>query len=565
MKKLLSALLLLVMLVAALASCGPKEPGTTTPEPTTPPVTTTTPPETTTDVWESIATDVKAMGEANRTFKFEFSDLVEGAYQARAQEYMQGPDAINGSSATIDTLVYERNTAAKNLLGVNISYVYGAYAWSKAMPQIQAQTNDANNPDAADMFAYMMYDMEGATFNASFRDLASIEGSYFDWEKDGWNYQVMEEMSIDRTKIYVMASDYFVDFHRNYVVLPFNMTMLDSLADVLGEVILPAGTTLRDNELLSDYLFQMVQDKKWTYDVLTALCEAIYVDNDTDNEDDSSDRSGIWLDTYGGTMAAAMLYSTDIVSLYDTTATEGDIAGMIRPTYPATGDELNKIFLAVGKLINAKGSYSFGSNSKNANATFATGQILTPGPACIAEIESEAVQAMTDAVSVLPMPLLAEGGTYKTYVHNVAAMGAFNINSTKYIAMSAYIQYCSENSAAIVDEYLQVIMKFKQTTFNLGTSDMLDIVYSNIGSVREMILDNMLRLRKGSTTLAGIGDTRWHANIKGGNFSMAANASTGAFLDKYDTLKAAKQQAMDELVLEWSKLPTAPVAATPAE
>ena len=194
---------------------------------------------------------------------------------------------------------------------------------------------------------------------------------------------------------------------------------------------------------------------------------------------------------------------------------------------------------------------------------------MTVGLARLGELEHEALQAMTDTFSVVPIPLL-EAGTaddYNTCVHNTAALGGFNINSTKYLAMSAYIQYCTENSEEIKDEYLQVTMKFKTTQFNLGTSDMLDLIYDSIQSVREMILDNVLRNRKNATIFKpeGLGDPRWHGMIKGSNYATAIGAvDGGAFLDKYDTVKEAKQRGMNELMVEWYALPTAP-SATPAE
>ena len=561
MKKLLSAILLLSMLLVVLASCGGSKkttPAETTPAPTTPDPALT--------LWESIGTDVKAMDESLRTFKFQMSSLVEGAYKMKCDELMAGPDKLEDAKSTIDQLVFERNDAAKKALGiVDINYVYTNEAWSKQAAVIKAQTDDAQNAGAADMFVYDMYDMVISCFNSSFRELSTIEGSYFDWEKDCWYYNIMSDMSFDRQKIYVMASDYFSEIYRNYLVLPFNMTMVDSSVAELGGILLPAGETLREGEYLSDYLFQMVQDGKWTWDVLTKICEAMFIDNDGNGSENSGDRNGIWMDTYGGNMASASLYSTKIQCLSDGVGAAGTaLEGKLVPTYPATGDEINKVFVAIGKLMSAKGTYAFTSKNYDASSFFARKLTLTPGLARLGELEAENYINMEDTFSVVPIPLLVEGtvADYNTCIHNTACLGAFNINSTKYLAMSAYIQHCSENSDEIKDEYLQVIMKFKTTDFNLGTSDMLDLIYGNIQSVREMILDNVLRGRKNATifTPEGLGDVRWHGLIKGSSYKMAIDSvNGGAFLDKYATNLEAKQRGMNELMIEWYNLPLAPV------
>ncbi len=571
MKKLLSAVLLLIMLAALLVSCGGSK--ETTPKKTTPPVTTPEPttPDPVESMWQSIKTDLEAADASLRNFKFQLTDFSEGAYQMKCEEYMQGPDTLQHARTEIDQLVFERNDAAKQALGIGtITYVYTTEAWNQQAKVIKAQTDDASNPNAADMFVYTMHDMVTSCFNSSFRDLASIEGSYFDWEADGWHSSIMSDMSFDREKIYVMASDYFNELWRNMMLLPFNMTMVDGAVDELGPILLPAGETLKQGETLSDYLFALVQEGKWTWDVLAQMCDAIYLDQGIIGEEDAADRMGIYLDQYMGGMAASALYSTAIECLTDGVGKEGTaLEGKLVPTYPSTGEAINEVFIAIGSLLNGDGAWSFSSaNGIDSTTWFGQGLGMTPGMLRLGELEHEDLQAMNDTFSVVPVPLLEEGTVddYNTYVHNTAALGAFNINSPKFLAMSAYIQYVSENSDAVKDEYLQIVMKFKTTSFNLGTSDMLDLIYSNIDSVREMILDSILRSRKSGTTLQEVGDVRWHMLLCKDFYTLPCSVANGGggFLDRYESFCSAKQTAMDELMVEWYNLPTAP-SATPAE
>jgi hypothetical protein len=521
-------------------------------------VTTTTPdPEVV--KWESIATDVKAMSEANRTFIFELSDLTEGAYDTKCKEYMAGPDFTYLIKSEIDQMVFDRNKAAADALGIKkIKYVYNKGGWGNQITSAMDQVADAANPDAADLFALTMFDMNWGCFESLFRDLAAIENSYFNFDAEGWNYNIMEEMSWDRTKIFLMASDYFFETYRNMTCLPFNLDMLDASVAELGSILLPAGAELKQGEKLSDYLFQMVQDGKWTWDVVVAMCQAIYLDNDGNNAENFGDRFGMLLDHDSGMMANAILYSTNIQCLKDEV-----VNGKIVPTYPATGDELNKIFLAVGKMMNNKGAENAGGRDPY-TAKFAEGLALFAGPSRIAELDNDVYRDMANQFSVAPMPLITAGDkdSYNTCIHNTAAVGAFNINSSKYLAMSAYLQHVTENSAEIRDEYLQTVLKYKTTDFNLGTSEMLDLIYANISSVREMIIDNVLRSRKNGTVFgpAGVGDVRWHGIIKNAGYKMCRDAATGAFLEKYETLRALKQQAMNECIQDWYNLPSGPAA-----
>ena len=196
MKKLISILLVAVMLVVALASCSSKKPAATTAATTTKP-TTTAPPVTTTKPtinvegevhpkWETLATDVKAMDAARRSLKFELSDVPAGNFDTKNKEYMAGPDSPNGAS-TIDRLVYERNQEASDLLGITIEYDHSnREAWSVARINIARVCNTADLEGAPDMIVNMMYDMVGASLASSFRDLETIEDSYFDFTEEGW-------------------------------------------------------------------------------------------------------------------------------------------------------------------------------------------------------------------------------------------------------------------------------------------------------------------------------------------------------------------------------------------
>lgn len=582
MKKLLSALLLLVMLGALLVSCGGK-PEKTTPQGTTPPPTAPVDPEA--SLWESIATDVKAMEEGLRTFKFQMSDMTDGPYHVKCTEYMQGPDSLENAATDIDRLVFERNDAAKKLLGVTISYTTTADNWAEQASVIKAATRDSSNADAADMFVYTMFDMTMACFDGCFRELSTIEGSYFDWTADGWHASVMSDMSFDREKIYVMASDYFSELWRNMMVLPFNMDMVNAAVAELGPILLPAGQSAPlAGESLSEYLFEMVLDGKWTYDVLIDMCEAIYVDEGTVGKEDINDRIGIYMDTYRGGPAASYLFSTSIQCLSDGVGTGsegvegGDLNGKYVILIPETGEAMNPVFEAVGELVNINGSMA-GNMAGGVNTkAFAQGRAMSPGPMLLGELENEDLAEMTEVFSVVPLPLVTEGtvDNYNTYLHNAATLGGFNIYSTKYLAMSAYIQYVSENSAEIKDEYLQIVMKFKNTTFHLGTSQMLDLIYERVDSVRDMIIDTVVCRRKEKTTMkeAGGRNVTWGALLKNESYQIPTSVANGnaAFLDKYESFYSAKQQSLYELLVEWYALPSVPVppaeeppAETPAE
>lgn len=570
MKRLISILLVVMMLVIALASCMGKTPASTTAATTTTP--TTTPPTTTTkpsvdvdDVvnpkWETLATDVKGMAADLRSLKFELSDVISGTYDAKNEEYMVGPDSLEGASA-IQRLIYERNKEACDTLGITIEYTKNNDNWGFAYPNIVTTCTSTEIPNAPDMYVNMMYDMVGAALGSSFRDLLSIKDSYFDFTEEGWFYDIMSDMSFSRERVYLMASDYFVDIIRNMMVLPFNLSMLDSSVQNQELVDVLAGGQYQNGDYLSDYLFDLVRDGKWTYDKLTAICEKISQEGNGGVSGDSEDDIlGLYLDCSGGTMASGLLYSTNVVGLSDTKDANGAVTKIV---YPATGDELHKVFKKVDTLMKASGTLAaLGAGTEsveingNIDRKFAQGTLFSNGPTLLGDFENDSYQKdMQDIFSVVPLPLLEEGSVddHNTPIHNCAMVGGINIQSQKYLAVSAFVQYSTEHpkTQEIRLEYLEIAMKYEMFEYNPGTDEMLTIIYNNIKSCREMIVDNIV---------AQQGDygwekqVRWHGFLLGNGFENADN-----FLSEYESLRSSKQGDVDELLAKWYQLPKATTA-----
>ena len=161
MKKLISVLLLLAMLVLALASCGGKAKETTAAETTAAPGTTageTTVAATTEDPkWEEIADKITIITERDRTLRIELSKHSDAEKTSKNDKYVVGPDEITpGETPLIEEMVYERNKAACDLLGVKISeYVYWDYGWDKQADPIKTVVQ-GNASDAPDLFVNMI-------------------------------------------------------------------------------------------------------------------------------------------------------------------------------------------------------------------------------------------------------------------------------------------------------------------------------------------------------------------------------------------------------------------------
>ena len=560
MRKTTIALILCILLcLPAFASCGgsgetPATTAATDPAATEPAdagadtadVTTAL---TTADKWEEIVPKITMIAERDRTLRIEYSTGGSEEKWSRNDIYLEGPDeVVDGVTPLIQQMIYERNEAAKKLLGVSIVYLQWDYGFGKQQEPIElaVKGNDANAPD---LFVNMLNDAGKAMLKGVFKDVWSIPSSFFDFDSEGWLKEWMENLSFTGDRAYILGSDYFLDILRVMDVLPFNMTMMDEKAVKLAPAILPEGETLGQDEELTTYFFDLVDGGKWTWDVLGKICAAIWVDTDGDGTDSIHDQLGIIADEYGdgGQCSGSFIYSsgetlTEAYWIEDETS-EYNGKQWIKYADSSEAAGLNTIFEAVKSVFEGPGSFStFATFSGNTpenpgiayhQTKFAASEVLFAGVQLLGALETDVFQQMNDLYSVVPCPKTSVDNDYNTIIYSTGDAGAINVNvkPAKVKALTAYVQYCTENSPAIREQFLQIVMKYKVTTYDQGTDRMLDLIYDSIRYVRDKTVDD----------LVGTSSSRWHGLMRHEHFLGGADYITV----QYDSYLSTKQQRLD--------------------
>ena len=509
--------------------------------------------EATTDKWEEIATKITMITASDRNLKIECSEFETAEKASRNDVYLKGPDAVeDGVTPAIQTMVYERNRAADALLGTTTTFVFWDYDWGKQGPQIDLVVK-GKAADAPDLFVNMLYDLNKELLNATFKDVWSIPNSYFDFTAEGWLSAWMENLSFTGDRAYILGSDYFLDVFRAIPLLPFNMTMMDENAVKLAPVILGEDEKLGAGEALTTYFFDLVEEGNWTWDVLGKLCEATWVDVNNDGQDSIGDVLGIIADEYGGINSGSFVYSCGenltAVSVIEDETSEYNGKQWIK--YADTSAGLNRIFDEVKAVFDGPGSLSTratydGDTPDNPGVAyhhikFAASELLFAGVCLLGGLEDDAFQTMTDLYSVVPCPKTDVSKEYNSIVHNVGDAGAMNVNANprKARVVSAYLQYCTEKSPAIREEFLEIVTKYKTTTYNQGTDRMLEIIYDSILLGRDKTVDDL------------VGGDRWHVLIKNDHFGVGSDYISS----RYESLRSSKQTQLDTYMKKWYTLP----------
>ena len=560
-KRLVSLFLLLCMMLSvfAMASCGKKKTkDTEKPDETT---------AATTDKWELLAPRVKAIDVDDRILKIECSKLVTAEKGSNNQLYLEGDDGDDKVTA-IEQMVRSRNEKAQSLLGVSVEFVYWDFGYGKQWNQIDLVVK-GGAIDAPDLFVNMLYDMNMEVMQGGFKDVYSIPGTFFDFSADGWLEDWMMNLSLTGDRGYILGGDFFLDIFRSMSLLPFNVTMMNANASKLAPAILGEGVSLGEGEKLSYRFFDLVEGGNWTWDVLSKLCEAVWVDSgDNKGQTDIKDTLGIIADRYGGINASSFLYSSGekLTETYKITDTSSQYYGKNWIKYPDDSSSLNAIFDAVKTVFEGNGALSTSYTFRGATPTepgttyhhikFAQGELLFAGACLLGALEDDVFQKdMKDSYSVVPVPKVDASKEYNTIIINQGDVGGINVRTTpnKTRALTAFLQYCTEHSLAIREQFLQTVTKYDTMEYDQGTDRMLDLVYDTIRYDRDKAIDDIV----GVIDDAELRNSRWHSLLKDDEFC----GGSAYISSEFKSVRQSKQDKLDKILTTWYTLPTSKPAS----
>ena len=259
MKKL-TASLLLISLLASLAACGSQDGGT----PTTTPADTssdTTAEETASQfVPDDLPSDLDLGGKT--------VGIMIGDYFNAFLDDLYSPEETGNR---LSDAVYKTSKSVQERLNVVLDYSYQTYAWvemstfqSKIISGILA--GDTGFDLLFDVSNYAAQMQEGDYF-ANLAEVGSIS-----LEKPWYNQTILENMPDDY--IYFLSGQFSLANVKSAFAMYFNADLYSSLG-------------------LTEDLYALVDDGKWTLDKLDELTKNTYSDLNGDTKADASDRYGV--------------------------------------------------------------------------------------------------------------------------------------------------------------------------------------------------------------------------------------------------------------------------------
>ncbi len=265
MKKTVSLIILLALLIQ-LAACG----GEALPDETT--ASETTPEETTIDM--SSVNELPDKKWDGREFRVLGRESAEGRTQFNNFEIYA--ESENGD--LVNDAVFRRNSRIEDKYDVKITQVL------VDLPHNELRTSVLAQEDLYDLAFVELESIGSVAAEGYFYDLNDVD--YIDFSKSYWNQEVNDSLTIGKS-LYFTSSDFSLRDKNRVYIMAHNRDMLKDYK--LGSVV------------------DLVREGKWTADVMKEYTKAIYADVNNDGSMTIEDNWGVGFDSYNA--FSALMYA----------------------------------------------------------------------------------------------------------------------------------------------------------------------------------------------------------------------------------------------------------------
>lgn len=445
MKKTLTILLALLMLVPTLASCSEQTSG----EETTGGENPTAGSEETVSEETEAPDPFEDVDFEGREFRFYTS--VDTTDATNADKFIRGLEETNGE--IVNDAVYARNLFVSELLGITLKFTEASYSYSNAEASIKNLVMAG-----ADEYDVITQDLMALSGLASGNYLRNVYNTtVMDYEQNYWYGEAMRDLQFVEGGMYMLLGDYFTDCLASAHALFVNESVIN------------------DNFGSTEYINEMVFDGTWTMDSMIAVNEAVSRDTNGDGQMTEGDLFGYTVIGVWGP-AIPMLVGTGVQYVE---RTEEGISYCYNNERSVTIlEKLNQLYWGTG-VLTALADHS----TAGLRQVFANGQTAIVGYHRLGDLEN--FRDIEFGVGIIPYPKLDDTQeNYVTSLHDTTEAGA--ILSTLPTDSEEFVHTClevfgRETNKQVIPQWYENALKVKYVD---GQDDakMIDLIHDTITS-----------------------------------------------------------------------------------
>ncbi len=468
----------------------------------------------------------------------------------------------------IDDWVVERNVAAYLTTKVDVEYLYykdvADYDMSHVGDVIYRTIFSGSQKDNPDIYCNFNATMVALSLKGCWANLKSetkgknyLQFNYEGYDEDvddlGYMYDYMENCTLSMQKMYVLASDYFMDLIRAFYIVPVNVKLLESVGNNI------TGDLDGDQQFTLEDFYEEVRRKNWDFDLVAAYSAAIYAPSasNTTGGESIHDKLG-WAISNNGMCGSGVLYTTPITIINKIPNADGTD---YEYSYPEESPRLYTLCDNLRELMDKTGVMAVGrdlSHKEYGNLAddairkrFCEDQILFGGIILLGSLEYAEYQTLkgSSGFGVVPVPFYYDASDdpearYLTGIHNSGRSGGIAVTTSNFTACTAFIDYQSTHSTDILNEYYDYKLQYQVVngSDSQGTVEILQYIRSNVRSNFDKTMEDAINGYHDAY------DDEWHVII-------CANGYYVDIRDSYKALYDTKMTRLDNVLKKYPALP----------
>ena len=482
------------------------------------------------------------------------------------KRYLAGDTSDITVPGEIDTYVSKRNGFAEKYANCTVDYTYytddeASDKWGQVGTKMEALAKSVNSPD---MFSNFIYDMMNCQLLGCFQNLLNDTNygtNYFSFKNDGYAdtgsgymFEFMKSLSLrPAEQLYLVASDYFTDLVRSFLVVPVSNQMMDNIQT--GDADFNRDRNDDGDFDVKDF-YMLIAEKEWTYTMLAQY--AGEVTKGSTNVSLATSNVGFALGTGSGLTSAALLYTTSVTIIHREWS---DAKNDYEYYYPETNQDLidfcnnlTNLFSQNGVVVvSAAEAQAAGRNEAHLaiRDKFITNNVLFGGIVCLGSLDDPEYDEMKgegEGFSVVPVPLYRDGSSdnYLTAIHNLGKVGAISAKSPNFSVCTAYLEYQSTHSSKILNTYYNDTLKYEVADGSKDAVQMLNYIRANVRSSFDKVYEDAI----GFYTKAD--KEKWHIMILDAGYKFSGSEMQ----TQYSELQTKKQDKLiNSLYSAYDNLP----------
>ena len=419
---------------------------------------------------ETVEVDNRFVGVdyKGRDFRIYTSTNAASAGMGNSNFLIEGTGEADGG--LVNDAVLERNIAVEEMLGVELVFIQVDLTYSQVAADIRKYTTSGT--DEFDLVINDIYAYAELLIEGNFRNVLD-EDCVFDFDRNYWYKDYMEDLRLMDGYQYVLAGDFFADIIRGAHLLLLNKQIY-----------------MEYYNRPADELYDVVTNYEWTYEKMNEIISDKYADKNLNSKKDKGDQFGFMEPEYWG---GSIPFSVSGNPTFITRDEDGVPTVVVHE-----GDRANQLASYMSMLFNNDSSSVALTGDVDLLTAFTQDECLIVGYQRLGSLENGIFRQMEGDAAVLPYPMLfASDKKYTTSAHDTTEMGAILATSTDLAYISTVVEVLNRETANILmpryyKEGLQV-----QCVDDPKSAAMIDIIHDNFDN--SFIL--AYNLTRGSTIL----------------------------------------------------------------